>query len=103
MSWLPPSDGWLSITDTVALSYEIGWLRHRRIFNYIINWYFRPIIKLNPAINCIDLLQPAGLCRIRPAGFLRIRDEKSHRDGGVFFKMLAEKLQLLVQCCSGRV
>ena len=32
MSWLPPSDGWLSITDTVALSYEIGWLRHRRIF-----------------------------------------------------------------------
>ena len=33
MSWLPPSDGWLSITDTVALSYEIGWLRHRRIFS----------------------------------------------------------------------
>ena len=32
MSWLPPSDGRLPITDTVALSYEIGWLRHRRIF-----------------------------------------------------------------------
>lgn len=35
MSWLPPSDGWLSITDTVALSYEIGWLRHRRIFSVL--------------------------------------------------------------------
>ena len=35
MSWLPPSDGWLAITDTVALSYEIGWLRHRRIFNFL--------------------------------------------------------------------
>ena len=38
MSWLPPSDGWLSITDTVALSYEIGWLRHRRIFKDDITW-----------------------------------------------------------------
>ena len=32
-SWLPPSDDRLSITDPVALSQEIGWLRHRRIFN----------------------------------------------------------------------
>ena len=38
MSWLPPSDGWLSITDTVALSYEIGWLRHRRIFIHQTAW-----------------------------------------------------------------
>ena len=33
-NWLvPPSDDWLPITDPVALSQEIRWLRHRRIFN----------------------------------------------------------------------
>ena len=30
--WLPSSDGWLPITDWVALFYEIGWLCHLRIF-----------------------------------------------------------------------
>ena len=32
-SWLPPSDDWLSITDSMALFQEIWWLCHRRIFN----------------------------------------------------------------------
>ena len=31
-SWLPPSDDWLSITDSMALFQEIWWLCHRRIF-----------------------------------------------------------------------
>lgn len=34
--WLPSSDGWLPITDWVALFYEIGWLCHLRIFKLCI-------------------------------------------------------------------
>ena len=35
-SWLPPSDDWLSITDSMALFQEIWWLCHRRIFNNLL-------------------------------------------------------------------
>ena len=63
MSWLPPSDGRLPITDTVALSYEIGWLRHRRIFTgYFITELTEEAMSSEYMKNYFDVVLPMNRC-----------------------------------------